>query len=168
MSDEATSPKKRSLVQRWWFWGGLAAFGAIALLAVPRALAFGAWQHCHESAQSPDELRSRMTSRLDFVLDRLDATDAQRTEIQAIVGKSAPEMFTIAQEGRKLRAEVKESLAATTIDKARLERAHQDLDALSNRATDLGSRTLLAVAEALTPEQRKQVSEHLARMHGEP
>jgi Spy/CpxP family protein refolding chaperone len=141
---------------------------AAALFIVPRALAFGGWHGCRDSAQSADELRGRMQNRIEFVLDRLDATDAQRSQIQAIVAKSAPEMFAIAKEGHKLRSEVKESLASTAIDKARLERAHQDLDALANRATDIGTRTLLAVAEALTPEQRKQIAEHLARMHGEP
>jgi Spy/CpxP family protein refolding chaperone len=131
-------------------------------------MAFGPWHGRHETAKSADELRNHMQDRLEFVLDRLDATDAQRREVHTIAAKAAPEMFAIAREGRSLRVEIKESLTAATIDKARIERAHQALNALAARATDVGTRTLLAVAETLTPEQRQRVSEHFARMHGEP
>jgi len=148
-----------------------AAFAGLPLLAaglffVPRALAFGGFHHGHRGHHGPKsegDVREHMEDRADFILDKLNATDAQRAQVDAILDKAAPQMFKLHEDGRKVKAEIETALLAEKLDRPRFDRARTDLDALASRATELGMDTMVAVAEVLTPAQRSQVAEHLSR-----
>jgi len=133
---------------------------AVGLVALPRALA---WGHHHPRAQNAQELNDHLDHGLEHLLDKLDATDAQREQASAITARHAPELFAIMSEGRATRQELKAVLLAETLDKARLDAAHAKLDALAARATDVGLASVFELAEVLTPAQRKQLAERLAR-----
>ena len=138
---------------------------AAGLFLAPRAMAFGPFHHggCGAHAKTPEAMSEHLGRRMEFVLDRIDATDAQRARVRAILEQASPELFALATEGRALREELRLALSAKTIDDARIAQAQHDLDALANRATDIGLGTLTSVAKVLTPEQRAEVAEHLAR-----
>jgi Spy/CpxP family protein refolding chaperone len=164
---QSTTHRTRSRLRRFLIFGGIPALAAVGLFLAPRAMAFGPFHHGRHGlhARSEGEVREHMQRRVDFVLDHLDASDAQRSQIQATLDQAAPRMFALHTEGHALREELKNVLSADVIDHEKLDKLRADLDALADRATELGMDTLISVAEALTPAQRKQVAEHFARMH---
>ncbi len=153
--------------RRTLLWRGLPVLTAFGVFMAPRAYAFGPFGHhgMHDMARSPSEVREHLGRRMEWALDRLDATDSQRDQIDAILDRAAPQFYALMEQGREVRASMKEALLADKVDRAGLERAQQELDALADRATDLGVSTLTDVAEVLTPAQRKKVAEHLASFH---
>lgn len=156
---------RRSRARRFMLFGALPLLAA-GLFFVPRAIAFGPFRCCHgHGAQSTDDVREHMLHRADFILDKLDATDDQRAKVEAIVDKAAPELFKLSTHGTKVRRQIQTALAAATIDRAAVDRARVELDALASQATDLGMNTLVAMAEVLTPAQRKKVAAHFDRHH---
>ena len=157
--------QRRRRYRRFAIFAGLPLMAA-GLFFVPRALAFGG---CHRGPfghgpQSQTDVRDHMGDRAEFILDKLKASDAQRAQVDAILDKTAPQMFELHQEGRRLKNEIKAALLADALDQARLDKARADLDALANRATDLGMDTMVSVSKVLTPAQRKQVADHLSRL----
>jgi Spy/CpxP family protein refolding chaperone len=162
VTQDKTKPR-RSGFRRFMLFGGLPLLAA-GLLLVPRALAFGPFNGCHgHQARSAEDVKAHMERRADFILDKLDASDEQREQVEIIVAKAAPEFFKLKQAGRQLRRQLQQSLVAPTLDKAQIDKARAELDVLADRATDLGMDTLVAIAEVLTPAQRKQVAAHLSR-----
>ena len=150
----------RSRFLRRTLWIALPAL-AIGALALPRALAWG--RHHHARPSSPAELAERLEGGLDHVLDELDANDAQREQANAIAARRAPELFALMSEGHNVRQKLKQILLADKLDQAALEQARGDLDALLGRISDVGLDSVSELASVLTPAQRKQLSERLAR-----
>jgi periplasmic protein CpxP/Spy len=154
-------PKSR--LRRFLLIGGIPLLAAAGLFFVPRALAFGF--HGRHNARTVEELREHMEHRADFVLDRLDASDDQRDKVNAILDKNAPQFFALMSEGRSVRTAMKNALLADKVDRTKLDKAQADLDALADKASELGVETLAQVAEVLTPQQRQKIAEHLADLH---
>jgi len=154
--------------QGWWTSKAYYAVAGIALLV---AGAVGVVSRAHAGpfggrhAQSAEEMQVFMEGRIDRMLDLVDADDAQRDKVDAIIAVNAPKMFALAQEGRALRQELKSALLAEKLDRARIEAGKQKLDALAERMANLGVDGLASVAEVLTPAQRKQVAERFQAMH---
>ena len=156
----------RSKWRRALLFGGLPVLAA-GIFFTSRAYA-GGWRggcHGHGMAQSPEDVRDHMSGKVDWIMDELDATDAQKKQVEGIVQKRSTEIFEVMKQGRAVRGQLKDALLAEKLDTAQVEKARAELDALADRASDLGVDTLLQVAQVLTPAQRKQVAEHLASMH---
>ena len=134
---------------------------AIGALAVPRALAFRRGHHHH--ASSAAELKEHLEEGLDALLDRVDATDAQRAQANALAARRSPELFALIQEGRALRTKLKNSLLAEQVDSAAVDRARAELQALTAKASEIGLVSMVELAQLLTPAQRKEIADKLAR-----
>lgn len=134
---------------------------ALGALAIPRALAWGF--HHHHHAENAEELGEHLTHGLDRLLDRVEATDAQKTRASAIAERRAPELFALMEEGRALRKQLKQALLAEQLDKALLDKTRLDLDALADKLSDVGLSTMAELAEVLTPAQRKRIADKLAK-----
>ena len=145
---------------RWALWALLPAL-AVGALAVPRALAWR--RHHHHHAKSAEELREHIEDGLDELLDRVDATDAQRAQANAMAARRAPELYAAMEQGRTLRAKLKQSLLAPQVDAAQVERSRAELQALTAKVGDLGLSSMLELAQLLTPEQRKEIADKLAK-----
>jgi periplasmic protein CpxP/Spy len=131
----------------------------VGAVALPRALA---WHHHHHVASSI-ELADHLDDGLDHLLDHVDATDAQHAQATAIAQKRAPELYAVVSEGREVRKQLSQALLAEQVDVAKVQAVRARLDALTKQASDIGLASLTEVAQLLTPAQRKQVSERLAR-----
>jgi Spy/CpxP family protein refolding chaperone len=131
----------------------------VGAIALPRAFA---WHH-HHHVESSVELGEHLDDGLDFLLRKVDATDAQHAQASAIVQKRAPELYAVMSEGREVRKQLKQALLAEQVDAVQVQAVRTRLDALTKQATDIGLASLTEVAQVLTPAQRKQVSERLAR-----
>ena len=158
-AEQNPEPRPRRRFKRWILIAALPILGGIALL--PKAMAWG--HHGHHKAKSAEELREHMDRRADWVLGRLDASDAQRTQIDAILDETAPKAFALMKEGRELRKGMRTALLAPEVDEQAVQAARADLDALADQGSELFFDTITRVSKVLTPEQRAQIDEHLAR-----
>lgn len=132
----------------------------VGALALPRALA---WGHHHPRASSPAELADHLEDGLDHLLDRVDATDEQRAQASAIAERRAPELFAVITEGRAVRKELKQALLAEQLDPNKLAAARTRLNELASKASTIGLDSVFELSSVLTPAQRKQVADKLAR-----
>ena len=148
---------KSSLRRALWVIVPALLVGAFAL---PRALA---WGHHHPRASSPAELAEHLEDGLDHLLDRVDATDAQRELASAIAERRAPELFAVITQGRAVRQQLKQALLAEQLDPQKLATARAQLNELATRASTIGLDSVYELAQVLTPAQRKQVADKLAR-----
>lgn len=133
---------------------------ALAIAVAPRALAWGR-HHAHPS--TPEELSKRLDHGLEHLLDELDASAVQRERAARLAEARAPALFALMSEGRALRQKAKRVLLADQLDKAQLATLRTQLDSVYARSADTALQGLFELAEVLTPEQRKELAERLAR-----
>lgn len=101
---------------------------------------------------------ARMSDRM---LEGLDATDAQRTQIRQITQAAAAEMKTQFEAGRALREQGLALFSAPTIDTAAVESLRQQMLAQHDQMSRQMTQTMVAVANVLTPEQRARFAERI-------
>jgi Spy/CpxP family protein refolding chaperone len=145
-----------------WMWVAGAVSAALLGLGLMSRVHAGPFRH---HARTAAELQELMENGFAHLLDVVDADDAQHAEVDALIARQAPQAFALMQEGRALRQELKAALLAEQIDRAQVEVTKQKLDALARRAASFAVDGLASVAETLTPAQRAQVADKLARMH---
>jgi periplasmic protein CpxP/Spy len=133
---------------------------SIAALMIPRALA---WGRHHARPSSPEELTKHMERGLEHLLDDLDASDAQRAQATRIAEQRAPALFSLMGEGRALRQHAKAVLLADSLDQQALTSLRSEFDAIYARAADQAFAGLGDLAAVLTPAQRRELAERLAR-----
>jgi periplasmic protein CpxP/Spy len=113
-------------------------------------------------------------ARLDEHLDRMlkhlyveiDATDAQKQQLAPIVKAAAQDLLPLRTQMHEARRQAVELLSRDSIDRAALETLRADQLALAEQASRRFIQALADLADVLTPEQRKQLAEHLGRWHG--
>ena len=114
----------------------------------------------------PDAMKRRIDASVRWMLADVNATDAQREKIAAIVEATRKEMAPLREKHREARRAVMDLLAKPTVDRAAIEaiRAQeiQSADAMSRRFVQ----SLADVAEVLTPEQRAQLAEKMKQRRG--
>ncbi len=145
--------------RRWLFLALPAVLLGGALGA--RAYAFGP-----RGDMSPEQMDRFIERRIEGFLDGVDATDDQRTRIKATLARLRPEMKALHADKARLRDAGKKALAANPLDAAEVERLRREVLALADKGTSLMSRALVEVGNTLTPEQRREVLQHLERRHG--
>lgn len=156
-------PPRRRLRRRWLLLSGI-PIAAVDLFAA-RAFAHGG-HHCRHGhgATTEEAMREHMVGRLDYLLDRVDADDAQRAEVERIVARRTPALFETRKQGRALRGELVTALRSG--DRDRLQTLRARGVSLFDEATALGLDTAQEIGDVLRPEQRAQVLEHFDRfMH---
>lgn len=151
--------------RRRWFRRGAAALllvlglGGVAYAAGP--------MHHGKPPASPDEARAHIGQVVGHALDRVDATADQRARVDEVLDGAAPQLWTLHGEGHDLHKEVRDLLTAEKIDRVALEEARKDLVSLVDRGSKVVLGSLADTAEALTPEQRRQLGQAVKRMHHE-
>jgi Spy/CpxP family protein refolding chaperone len=103
--------------------------------------------------------------RLEHMLDEVDADDDQREKVEAIFQRTAPQMTALGKQVHALRDELKQALLAQSVDRARIDAAKQKLQSLTGQLADAALTGLTDAAEILTPAQRAQIAEKIARFH---
>ena len=159
---QGSSARRR---RRWFVLGGIGMGAFIALLA-GRSLAHGFRWHGHHGGHclgTEAQVRERMGHRIDYDLDRLDATDLQRAEIHAIVDELSPELYASCTQGQTLGQELHDALGRADgegIEAAR-KRGLALLDLASKTALDGVQRALAQLDE----EQRARLQSRLSGWH---
>jgi Spy/CpxP family protein refolding chaperone len=154
---------------RTWLWLLLIpAVLGVGIFGLARANASGPFCHGfrgHAPPASAEEMAEHLDDKLEHLFDAVDATPAQRQQISAQAQKAAPQIFGLMGEGRELRGQLKTALLADKIDQARIDELRGKLELLTDRLLDTAMDGMVGVAQVLTPAQRKQVADKLARFH---
>jgi len=161
MTSSKTAASKRSL--RWWLAG--------LVLAVSGTIALSAW------AQAPSEAHGRghrmehgmmfggspehVSRMIDHMLDGLNATDAQRSQIKQIAQAAAADLKAQHQAGRALHERSMQIFTAPTVDPAAAESVRQQMLAQHDEASRRVLQAMLDISRVLTPEQRAKIGEKM-------
>jgi periplasmic protein CpxP/Spy len=163
----------RPLMQRSVRWVVMATF-----LAVSSAAALSAWAQPMDGGMmrrhgggdggmmgSPEH----MGRALDHMLDGLNASDAQRSQIKQIAQSAATDMKAQREAGRALREKAMTIFGAPTVDAAAAESVRSQLQALHDQGSRRMLQAMLEAGKVLTPEQRAKFAERMkqrqAQMH---
>ena len=114
---------------------------------------------------SPEHLGRTM----DRMLDGLNATDAQRSQIRQIAQAAAADMKTQREAGRGMRERGMQIFTAPAVDPAAAEALRQQMMAQHDQASRRMTQAMVDISRVLTPEQRAKIGERMkeraARMH---
>jgi Spy/CpxP family protein refolding chaperone len=104
--------------------------------------------------------------RIEKILDRVNATPAQRTQIRAAWDGLRPQIKALRQQHHAVRKQMLAALTAPTINAADVEKLRQQASGLHDKMSALITQGMVATAQVLTPEQRRQAGEELAKHRG--
>lgn len=93
------------------------------------------------------------------MLERVNATPEQRTQITQILQANADEMRAQHEAGRALRDEALALFAQPTVDAKALESLRQKQLAQHDKASQRMTGVMLAISGVLTPDQRRQMAD---------
>jgi len=170
-----SSPSGGNSPRRRFFWRAATAtlIAGLATTAIgARALAHGGgfcgWQRAGfmGAALDPATVDAHLDRALEHLYVEINATDAQRQQLGPIVKGAARDLMPLRAGMRDARRQAIELLSQQNIDRAALETLRADQLKLAEQASQRLTLALADIADALTPEQRKQVAEHIGRWHG--
>jgi Spy/CpxP family protein refolding chaperone len=98
---------------------------------------------------------------VDHVLDGLNASDAQRTQIKQIFKAAADELRGQRDQRRALHERSLQIFAAPVVDAAAAEQVRQQMQALHEQASKRMLQAMLDASKVLTPEQRAKLAERM-------
>ncbi len=98
---------------------------------------------------------------VDHMLDGLNATDAQRTQIKQIAQAAAVDLKAQHEQGRALRERAMQIFAAPNVDAAAAESVRQQMVQQHDQASRRMLQAMLDASRVLTPEQRVKLGERM-------
>jgi len=117
------------------------------------------------AAYDPEMVRTRVEFATDWILSRVEASEAQHQQVKAIVQATVQDLAQMHEQHHQNRQALLQALAQPTIDRATLrDIRHAELQ-LADTASERIVTTLADVAEVLTPEQRTKLLEFTSRWH---
>ena len=137
------------------------------LVAVSATVAMSAWAqpmgqgHGHGGGMVFGGSPERVARGVDHLLDGLNATDAQRTQIKQIAQAAATDLAAQRQSTRALRDKGRDIFAAPVVDAAAAESVRQQLVVKHDESSRRTLQALLDVSRVLTPEQRAKMAERM-------
>ena len=139
------------------FWKTISRPAAVILLALPLAIACRGPRHGIDNLTEA-QIAERMADVAEFGLDSVDADDQQIERVSGVLRGVAPDVVRFRTEHRALGAELRAELSKDRVDPTRIEELRKRAVDLFDRASQKGSETLVASAEVLTVEQRKELA----------
>lgn len=103
----------------------------------------------------------RIGHAVDHMLDGLNATEAQRTQIKQIATAAAADLQAQRAAGRELHDKSMQIFAAPTVDAAAAESLRQQMLAQHDQASRRVLQAMLDASKVLTPEQRAKLGERM-------
>jgi len=103
------NPSRRRGLGRKLFWASLIVAGVLAISRPLTALhrPFGLRGHWGMSQSSPQELETQWNRGADWLLERVDATEEQRSQAQAIQDDLLPDLYAFQTEHQALQARMR-------------------------------------------------------------
>lgn len=123
-------------------------------------------RHHGHPRHDPEAMLDHARFAADRILDRIDATEEQRSEVLEIIDAAAFDLVALAPDRRALHEHVVREFTAETVDRAALEQLRADhvarMEAVSRRLVEAAA----DVADVLSQEQRQEVATLAERFHG--
>ncbi len=140
----------RFFKHRRWLGRGL----LLGMVPLATAGCHGHGYHRAHDDMSEEEMQNEVRRGVQFVLDRVDASDAQVQAVTRVLQDAVPDMRAFRQERKALSAEMQIALRKQNVDRDELEQLRvKGLD-LADRVSVRGVALLADVADELSPEQR--------------
>jgi len=98
---------------------------------------------------------------VDRMLDGLNATDAQRTQIKQIMDAARTDLKAQREQGRALRERAMQIFAAPNVDAAAAESVRQQMLQQHDQTSRRTMQAMLDASKVLTPEQRTKLGERM-------
>jgi Spy/CpxP family protein refolding chaperone len=137
--------------------------GALTTQAVTHS-GFGGWHGRGFMAHlGPAEIEERADRGIRHVAVELDATADQEQKLRSITKAALEDLLPMREKARAARQRAAGLLTQPTVDRAAIEAFRVEQMALADAASKRFAQALADMAEVLTPEQRRKVSEHLER-----
>jgi Spy/CpxP family protein refolding chaperone len=105
----------------------------------------------------------RMVNRLGWAVD---ASSEQKQRLREVVQRMADDLRPLREKRREARRQMRDILAAATVDRSKLEALRADSIKLADQASQRVTTALADAAEVLTPEQRADLARRLERFGG--
>lgn len=105
----------------------------------------------------------RLDRMLDRMLDGVDATDEQRSQIRQIARDAMGDLKTQREGSRALREQATTLFTQPTVDAAAVEAARQQMLQQHDATTRRVSQALVDASRVLTPEQRTKLAERMSK-----
>ena len=99
---------------------------------------------------------------LDRVLDSINASTDQRTQIKAIASAAHNDLKTLHEQGRSLREQSATIFTQPNVDARAAETLRQQMLAQHDQASKRTMQAMLDISRVLTPEQRQAVAKKMA------
>ena len=154
-TQDNTAKTTRRMPRTRWILVGVA--GALVLAIAGTALSTGGYSKWRGGGHDFDR---HVEWRIDGMLDEVEASDAQREQVQGIVKAAMADLDEFRALKREGRQDLIAALSKETVDRAELETLRQrkleTVDSMSQRMLT----ALADAADVLTPAQRQELVEH--------
>jgi periplasmic protein CpxP/Spy len=165
-----SAPPARRLFSRYTavaFLAGAALVAGVGALA--RGEAMSGWHHgMMDGTHSAAEVSAHVDHMLKHFYVEVDATDAQKAQIGPLVKQAVNDLIPLRSQAQSAHSHAMQALQQPTIDRAALEAARAEHLQLADVASKRIVQLIGDVGDALTPAQRKALTEHLEQLHGMP
>jgi Spy/CpxP family protein refolding chaperone len=107
-----------------------------------------------------------MAHRMEKILDQVNATAGQRSQIEGIWNGLRPQLKSLHQQHGALHKQMVGALTAATINPSAVEQLRKQGLSLTDQTSTLLTQGFVQSAQVLTAAQRQQVQTFLAQEHG--
>lgn len=180
MAHEKTSRFQFARLQgspgRWALGAVIALSATLGVAAWAHESAHGAHRGTHAGMGGPGGFgpglfagsTERIERAVDHLLDGINATDAQRTQIKQIAAATATDLKAQREAGRSLHERSVQLFTAPVVDANAAEQLRQQMLAQHDQASRRTLQAMLDVSRVLSPEQRATLAQRMAdrRSHG--
>ena len=125
----------------------------------------GRWFGAGRGAVDPGIAGERAAFATDWILHRVDASEEQRQQVQAIVQAAIKDLLPMRDEHHQHLQALREALAQPTINRETLGEIRSAELQLADAASSRLMEAIASAAEVLTPEQRAKLAELATRWH---
>jgi protein CpxP len=129
------------------------------------ALAHGMGGGMHHGGMGAEEMTEHLQTHVRHVLEEVDATPEQKTQINDIVAAATKDLEALHEKHGGIHKQLHEIFTAPTIDRVKLEAVRAEHVQALDEASKRCAAALADAAEVLTPEQRKTLGEKMAKRH---
>jgi Spy/CpxP family protein refolding chaperone len=131
------------------------------VLAASATVALSAWAQPGPGGHGGPGMGMFGGRGVDHMLDGLNATDAQRTQIKQIAQAAAADLKAQREQSRALHERAMQIFAAPNVDAAAAESVRQQMLQQHDQASRRMLQAMLDASKVLTPEQRAKLGERM-------